>query len=83
MRKIISVKALDFVLECEMENGDFFKYDMSFVKSESSEMIKPLQDLTFFKEVFLELGSLAWPNGYDIHAETVVRDGEQVSQVAS
>ena len=76
IRKIVSVAARDnFVLECVMENGEVFSYDMSFLKNENGEMVIPLKKPDFFKQVFLELGHLSWPNGYEIHANTVARDG--------
>ena len=83
MRKILKVKTLDFVLECEMENGDVYSYDMSFVLQETGEMLMPLKDLDFFKQVFIELGSLSWPNGYEIHANSIARDGVLISEKAS
>ena len=82
MRKIINVKALYFILECEMENGEVFQYDMNYVKSENSPMISPLKDLDFFQKVFLELGSLSWPNGYEIHANTVASEGVLISKAS-
>lgn len=78
MRKILSVKAFDFFVHCEMENGDIYKYDMSFIHNDCSPMFAPLKQLKEFQSVFIELGSLSWPSGYDIHASTVVRDGELI-----
>ena len=76
IRKIARIKAKDdFMLECLMENGEVFSYDMSFLKRENGEMAIPLKDPGFFNQVFLELGHLSWPNGYEIHANTVTRDG--------
>lgn len=84
MRKITNVKVLnDFVLECTMDNGEVYKYDMSFVLGESAEMLIPLQNPSSFHKVFIEFGALAWPHGYEIHAETVVREGELVERRAS
>ncbi len=84
MRKIISVKAFDYYLICELDNHTTYKYDMAFVLKKTGDMILPLQDLNFFKKVFIESGSLAWPNGYDIHANTVARDGQKISnEIAS
>ena len=34
LRQVIGVKANGFTLECEMENGELFRYDMSFVLKE-------------------------------------------------
>lgn len=77
IRKILSVTTVrdDFVLECVMESGEVFNYDMSFLKDQSGEMVVPLKEPDFFKQVFLELGHLSWPNGYEVHANTVAQDG--------
>jgi hypothetical protein len=84
MKKIINVKALnDFALECTMDNGDVFRYDMSFVLDGPGEMLTALRKPSHFKKVFIELGSLSWPSGYEIHAETVARDGELIERQAS
>lgn len=79
MRKIIKVIPQNFALRCEMDNGEIFLYDMSFVNSESSPMIDPLKDINHFKKVFIELGSLSWPSGYEIHAETICREGKIIN----
>lgn len=79
MRKVISVKAFDYYLICALDDGTTYKYDMSFVIQRTGNMVLPLQDLDFFKKVFIETGSLAWPNGYDIHANTIARDGQKIS----
>lgn len=84
MRKVISVNAFDRYLICELDDGNTYKYDMSFIFKKTGEMVLPLRDLDFFKKVFIESGALAWPNGYDIHANTVVRDGQKIStEIAS
>ena len=31
-------------------------------------MSEPLRDPAFFKRVFIEMGVLTWPNGFDIDA---------------
>ena len=84
MRKIISIKAFDYYLICILDDGTTYKYDMSFVLQRTGDMISPLRDLNFFKKVFIETGSLTWPNGYDIHANTVAREGQKISnEIAS
>ena len=83
IRKISEVQVIgDFLLECKMENGEVFQYDMSTLTTKTSEMTQPLKNPYFFEQVFLEFGHLAWPNGYEIHANTVVRDGRLVSKIA-
>ena len=84
MRKVISIKAFDHYLICTLDDGNTYKYDMSFVLIRSGDMILPLKEVSFFKKVFIESGTLAWPNGYDIHANTVERDGQKISsEIAS
>lgn len=76
---IVRVKAMDdHTLECEMENGDVYKYDMSFVKNSTGSAIKPLADINVFKNVYIEHGALEWSCGYGIHSDTIIRDGELI-----
>jgi hypothetical protein len=82
MKKIIRVEAFEHYLECEIDNGDIFRFDMSYVLSSEGEMIQHLKDLSFFKKVFIELGAITWPNGYDIHADTVIADGELIKSAS-
>lgn len=83
MRKIIKVCVKNDLIECEMENGDVFEFDMSFIRARKTEMTEPLLDKNFFQQVFIEFGALSWPNGYEIHADTVVRNGKLIHRVAS
>ena len=83
VRKIIDVKANDnFTLDCEMENGEIYLYDMSFINTESGEVTDPLRDVNLFKQVWLEYGALEWPTGFSIHGNTVARDGTLIKQIA-
>lgn len=34
-------------------------------------MTEPLRDPVFFKRCFIELGALAWPNGFDMSADSL------------
>ena len=79
LRKIIKAKAKNFFIECEMENGEVYKYDMSFVFDSNGSMVKPLRKIGFFKKVFLELGCLTWPNGLAIDGDSVTIDGTLIS----
>ena len=83
IREIISVKASDdYSLECEMENGEIYLYDMSFVQEKEGEILIPFKSINFFKQVIIEAGALEWPHGYGIHGNTVVRDGELIKKSA-
>jgi hypothetical protein len=39
----------------------------------NTPMTAPLRDPGFFRRFFLELGALAWPNGFDLSAESLHR----------
>lgn len=82
MRKIVEISLKKFLIICTLDNGDKYRYDMSFVKTENQEILQPLKNLDFFKKAYLEYGALAWPNGYDIHVNTVIRDGSKVEEAA-
>ena len=80
IRKIVDVKAMDdHSLICEMENGEVFRYDMSFLKRAKGEVTKPLGNISKFKQVQIEYGALEWSSGYGIHGDTVARKGKLVS----
>ena len=40
-------------------------------------MNDPLLDEAFFAQVFLDHGALSWPNGFDLHPDTVRHWAEQ------
>ena len=83
IRRILEVKANnDFTLECEMENGEIYLYDMSFINTTEGEVTKPLRNINIFKQVWLDFGALEWPTGFGIHGNTIARDGELVKKSA-
>jgi hypothetical protein len=82
MKKIVKVEAFEHYLECEIDNGDLFRFDMLFVLKSEGEMTEALKDLAFFKKVYIELGAITWPNGYDIHADTIISDGELIKRAS-
>ena len=83
IREVIGVKANDdFTLECEMENGEVFLYDLSSVKEATGEMVQPLKDIDYFKKVFVdEYGCLSWPNGIDIDPAVIVLEGSLIEEL--
>jgi hypothetical protein len=44
-------------------------------------MLEPLRSVDYFKKVFLEMGVPTWPNGYDVCADVIFRDGKSVKQL--
>ena len=81
LREIIEVKANeDFTLECEMENGDVYLYDMTSIKNEHGEMVQPLKDIDYFKKVFVEVDYITWPNGYSIDGTAIALSGKLIKK---
>jgi len=48
-------------------------YDFASFVETATEMTAPLSDPRFFSRYFIELGALAWPNGFDLSAESLHR----------
>jgi len=46
-------------------------YDFTHFIESATEMTIPLRDPQFFSRYFIELGALAWPNGFDLSAESL------------
>ena len=80
---VVSVQANDdYSLDCEMENGEIYHYDMSFIQEKKGEIFIPLKSINFFKQVFVEAGALEWPHGFGIHGSTIVKDGKLIKKSA-
>jgi hypothetical protein len=70
MIEIVKVVVLEhlghFRLRLRFSDGTEGERDFSDVIGEGGPMVEPLADPQFFSKVFLELGTLAWPNGFDL-----------------
>jgi hypothetical protein len=67
MIDVVSVKHLGgFRLRIRFSDGSSGEHDFSSTVARDGEMVQPLKDATFFARVFVELGALAWPNGFDL-----------------
>ena len=79
IRNVIGVKANDdFTLECEMDNGEVYEYDMSFIHDSNGEMEEPLRDLRFFKRLWIELGCITWANHYCVDGTNIAINGKLI-----
>ncbi len=67
MIDVVSVKPLGgFRLRVGFSDGSAGVHDFASTVARNGEMVVPLKDPVFFARVFVELGALAWPNGFDL-----------------
>jgi len=67
MIDVISVKPMgDYRLRVAFSDGSSGVHDFSSTTARNGEMVLPLKDPAFFARVFVELGALTWPNGFDL-----------------
>ena len=65
--KIVDTRALDsHRLWLRFSNGKQGVHDFSEMLAEGGVMVEPLRDPAMFRRVFLEMGALTWPNGFDL-----------------
>ena len=55
-----------FRLRVRFNDGNEGVHDFSSTAARDGEMVRPLKDPAFFARVFVELGALTWPNGFDL-----------------
>jgi len=48
-------------------------YDLAAFIAANTEMTSALKDPAYFQRCFIEMGALAWPNGFDLSAESLQR----------
>lgn len=67
MIDVVSVKHVGgYKLRVGFSDGSIGVHDFSATAARDGEMVRPLKDPAFFARVFVELGALTWPNGFDI-----------------
>ena len=67
MIDVVSVKTLGgFRLRVGFSDGAAGIHDFSSTVARDGEMVRPLKDPAFFARMFVELGALTWPNGFDL-----------------
>lgn len=67
MIDVVSVKPVaGFKLQVGFSDGFVGVHDFASTVARDGEMVQPLEDPAFFARVFVELGALSWPNGFDL-----------------
>lgn len=67
MIDVVSVQPMGgFRLRIAFSDGTAGVHDFSPTAARDGEMVRPLKASAFFARVFVELGALTWPNGFDL-----------------
>lgn len=67
MIDVVSVKTVGgYRLRVGFSDGSVGVHDFSATAARDGEMVRPLKDPAFFARVFIELGALTRPNGFDL-----------------
>ena len=67
MIDVVSVHPLgDYRLRIAFSDDSVGVHDFSSTAARDGEMVRPLKHPAFFARVFVELGALTWPNGFDL-----------------
>ena len=65
----------DYRLALWFTDGRYGEWDFSELATrETGPMVEPFKDPDYFDRVFLEMGGLTWPNGYDWAPEALHAD---------
>jgi hypothetical protein len=67
MIKIIQARHVQQkVLRLYFSDNSYGDYDLQPLIDRQTELVIPLNDEPYFKQFFLELGALCWPNGLEL-----------------
>jgi hypothetical protein len=76
--KIVHVRKLkklgDYRLKLWFTDGQAGEWDFSNLATRTGGMAAPFRDPAYFDRVFLEMGALTWPNGYDWSPQALYAD---------
>lgn len=74
MIKIIQAHYLQQrVLRLYFSDKSYGDYDLQPLLDRQTELTLPLNDETYFRRYYLELGALAWPNGLELSPTNIHR----------
>lgn len=82
MIKLIAVDPNEaFKLLLRFSDSTWGVHDFNRYVEAGTPMTAPLRDPDFFARHFIELGSLAWPNGFDLSADALHLRLEKVGEL--
>lgn len=67
MVKVLSVVVVGPArLRLHFSNGSVGERDFASLLADGGEMVEPLRDPTMFAAAFVQMGTVTWPNGFDL-----------------
>lgn len=73
--KVIGLEKLgSYRLKLQFSDGRVGEWDFSDLAREAGPMVEPFKDPAYFDRVFIEMGALTWPNGFDWSPEALHAD---------
>ena len=74
MIKIIRVQYVQQkILRLYFSDNSYGDYDLQPLLARQTELVIPLNDEPYFKQFYLELGALCWPNGLELSPGNIHR----------
>jgi Protein of unknown function (DUF2442) len=61
------------VLRLSFSDNSYGDYDLQPLINRQTELVMPLNDESYFKQFFLELGALCWRNGLELSPSNIHR----------
>jgi hypothetical protein len=61
------------VLRLSFSDNSYGDYDLQPLINRQTELVMPLNDESYFKQFFLELGALCWRNGLELSSGNIHR----------
>ena len=71
----------DFQIELEFSTGEVGLVDLSELVGRPGSMVLPLRERATFRAFFLEMGALAWPNGFELSPEALYRKAQSAGTI--
>ncbi len=87
MINIVHVTKVDvlgnFRLRVEFSDGSAGIHNFHAILSEAGPMVEPLRSPELFDRVFISMGVLAWPNGFDLDAIQLHREMKNAGELVA
>ena len=64
----------NYTIKLEFSDHHFSDVDFSYLLSHKTQLTNPLNEKSYFKDFFLELGALCWKNGLELSPSSLYQE---------